>query len=73
MGDALRAGRDAAVVMSTLSRQDRELAAAVARAGRNDRCPCGSRMKTKLCHGRRPSVEEIPADLPRHAPRPPVS
>jgi uncharacterized protein len=73
MGDALRAGRDAAVVMSTLSRQDRELAAAVERAGRNDRCPCGSGMKTKLCHGRRPSVEEIPADLPRHAPRPPVS
>jgi uncharacterized protein len=72
LGEALGAGRDASIVMSVLRRQDRELAAAVAGAGRNDLCPCGSGTKTKLCHGRRSSVEAIPAGIPRHAPRPPV-
>jgi uncharacterized protein len=72
MGEALRSGRDAGVVMAMLQRQDTEVAEAVRRAGRNERCPCGSGRKTKACHGRGSVVEPIPATLPRHAPRPPV-
>jgi hypothetical protein len=30
--------------------------AAVAQTGRNDPCPCGSGLKTKQCHGRKPTA-----------------
>jgi uncharacterized protein len=72
MGEALATGRDASVVMAVLREHDRELAAAVAEVGRNEDCPCGSGAKAKRCHGHRAAVEEIPAGIPRHAPRPPV-
>lgn len=48
----LQAGRPAPEVMSILAREAAELQTAVARAGRNDPCPCGSGLKTKQCHGR---------------------
>jgi len=33
--------------------RDATIRAAVAKAGRNDQCPCGSGRKVKHCHGRR--------------------
>ncbi|MHB1414193.1 MAG: SEC-C metal-binding domain-containing protein [Chloroflexota bacterium] len=38
--------------MELLAEQEAALKRAVARAGRNDPCPCGSGKKTKHCHGR---------------------
>jgi uncharacterized protein len=52
MVSLMRAGRPAAEVMSILAREAADLEAAVAQAGRNDPCPCGSGLKTKVCHGR---------------------
>jgi uncharacterized protein len=70
MGEALRTGRPATVVRSTMVAFD----AAVAGAGRNDPCPCGSGRKTKKCHGARfvsPPSRSLTA-IPVHPPRPPV-
>ncbi|MDA8357972.1 MAG: anaerobic sulfatase maturase [Actinomycetota bacterium] len=44
MAELIRSGRPAA-----------DLRTAIARAGRNDSCPCGSGLKTKRCHQRHPS------------------
>lgn len=51
MAAELRAGRPPAGAMGEAARRDAALAAAVARAGRNAPCPCGSGRKTKHCHG----------------------
>jgi uncharacterized protein len=51
MADLLRQGRYADEVMGILKAEDVRLSAAVARAGRNEACPCGSGRKTKRCHG----------------------
>jgi len=48
----LRANRPAADVMGVLAQEDAALQRACAKAGRNDRCPCGSGKKFKQCHGR---------------------
>jgi uncharacterized protein len=48
----LREGRPPATVMGRLVAEDVELERQIARAGRNDPCPCGSGMKFKNCHGR---------------------
>lgn len=53
MAGELRAGRPPAGVMREAARRDTDLAAAVARAGRNEPCPCGSGRKAKHCHGAR--------------------
>jgi uncharacterized protein len=69
----LRAGREASEVMALAARYDAELAPAVAAAGRNDACPCGSGLKVKRCHGEPKAI--VPADLsriPLGTPRPPV-
>ena len=47
----LRAGRPAAEVMHLLARERVMLEAQIAKAGRNDPCPCGSGLKIKRCHG----------------------
>ncbi len=39
-------------VMQILAEEDARLATAVAKAGRNEPCPCGSGLKVKKCHGR---------------------
>lgn len=44
MSALLRAGRPSAGIMTAY-------AAADARRGRNDHCPCGSGSKWKRCHG----------------------
>jgi uncharacterized protein len=67
MVSLMRAGRPAAEVMSILAREALELEAAVARAGRNDPCPCGSGLKTKHCHGRQSATT---APQPRSLPIP---
>jgi uncharacterized protein len=74
MGDALRQGQDAAVVMEVMASRDALLRTAVAAAGRNEPCPCGSGRKVKRCHGagshdRSGSLDDIPI----HAPRPAVT
>ncbi len=58
----LRAGRPAAEVMPILAREAADLQTAVARAGRNDPCPCGSGRKTKQCHGRK-RVGTVPQSI----------
>jgi uncharacterized protein len=50
MAELLRRGRYADEAMGILAGEEARLAAAVARAGRNDPCPCGSGRKTKRCH-----------------------
>jgi len=57
--ELLASGREAADVMDVLIAEQQALADEVARAGRNDPCPCGSGEKTKRCHGRQP-VETAP-------------
>lgn len=67
----LRAGRPATEVMPILAREAAELQAAVAQAGRNDPCPCGSGLKTKQCHGRKRTVTAVQAGkLPVHQAQP---
>ncbi|MBI4164566.1 MAG: anaerobic sulfatase maturase [Acidobacteria bacterium] len=51
MAELLRRGRYADEVMGILAAEEAKLAQAVARAGRNDPCPCGSGRKVKRCHG----------------------
>jgi uncharacterized protein len=52
MADLLRQGHYADEVMQILKADDVRLSASVARAGRNEPCPCGSGRKTKRCHGK---------------------
>ena len=51
LADLLRRGRPAADIMTILARQDELRRKALAAAGRNDPCPCGSGRKFKRCHG----------------------
>ena len=51
MAEAMRSGRHASVVMQVLADEETAFRESVARAGRNDPCPCGSERKTKRCHG----------------------
>lgn len=52
MANELAHHRPPANIMYHMRQQDELLQAAFARAGRNDPCPCGSRLKFKKCHGR---------------------
>ncbi|MDA8251498.1 MAG: anaerobic sulfatase maturase [Rhodospirillales bacterium] len=52
IANLLRRGRPAYEVMPIVAVEDSKLAAVVARAGRNEPCPCGSGFKVKKCHGR---------------------
>ena len=72
--ELIRAGREASEVMALVAREDAAFAAAVAAAGRNDPCPCGSGLKTKRCHGaaRAPEPEPDLSTIPLGTPRPPV-
>ena len=69
----LKTGREAREVMPLMAGYDEQLATAVAAAGRNDPCPCGSGQKVKRCHGAAPVVAraELPV-IPLGVPRPPV-
>ena len=53
MTGELKQRRPPANVMLQVARYDDELKRALAKAGRNDPCPCGSGIKYKRCHGRR--------------------
>ena len=53
MANEIRHQCPPANVMFHKARADALLANALASAGRNDPCPCGSGMKFKKCHGRR--------------------
>jgi len=52
MADLLRRNRPASEVMAVLAREETDLKAKLAKAGRNDPCPCGSGKKVKHCHGK---------------------
>ena len=68
-----KTGREPAEVMALLPAYDAELAGAVAAAGRNDPCPCGSGQKVKRCHGDASVPVRRPLELiPLATPRPPV-
>ncbi len=65
MTSLLQAGRPAAEVVRILAGENEALRAALAKAGRNDPCPCGSGRKVKKCHGRGEAVgSPSPARLP---------
>jgi uncharacterized protein len=51
MAQELRAQRAPANIMYYLAQEEAELQRRLARAGRNDPCPCGSGRKFKKCHG----------------------
>jgi uncharacterized protein len=51
MATLLGQGRYADEAMEILAAEEAALRTAVAKAGRNDPCPCGSGRKTKVCHG----------------------
>jgi uncharacterized protein len=53
MAAELEARRPPANIVRHLAQQEAELEQRLARAGRNDPCPCGSGRKFKHCHGRR--------------------
>ena len=59
MSALLRQGRAPSELMAGYAAQDAEIRAAVAKAGRNDPCPCGSGRKVKHCHGARPPAEGL--------------
>lgn len=52
MAELLRRDRAPAEVMMILAAEEAQVQKAVAKAGRNDPCPCGSGRKIKQCHGR---------------------
>jgi uncharacterized protein len=52
MAEQLRRNGAPSSIMRIYAEQDRKLMEAVAHAGRNDPCPCGSGKKVKHCHGR---------------------
>ncbi len=52
MADALRRDRAPAEIMQIYAARDAAFHQALAAAGRNDPCPCGSGKKFKQCHGR---------------------
>jgi uncharacterized protein len=51
MARQLQQGGAPALIMHHYAERDEQLRRAVAAAGRNDPCPCGSGRKTKRCHG----------------------
>jgi len=52
MADLLRRRRPPAEIMQIMAAEEAKLKATLAKAGRNDPCPCGSGKKVKQCHGR---------------------
>jgi uncharacterized protein len=52
MSGLLRQGGAPSELMAAYASRDAAIMAAVAKAGRNDPCPCGSGRKVKQCHGR---------------------
>ncbi|MCB0167481.1 MAG: anaerobic sulfatase maturase [Anaerolineae bacterium] len=67
----IRRGRPATEVMGILAAEEAKLNAALAQAGRNDLCPCGSGLKVKQCHGRKQAANgSKPGRLPVHQAQP---
>jgi uncharacterized protein len=60
MSALLQEGRAPSELMAAYVAHDAAVAAAVAKAGRNDPCPCGSGRKVKHCHGRSDPMSNPP-------------
>ena len=72
MIDLMQNGRLASDVMTIIERDEQPFRDVLARAGRNDPCPCGSGQKVKRCHGRpEPALRKLPAI--KGDPRPPAT
>jgi uncharacterized protein len=69
MAGLIRRNRPATEVMQILSAEETKLQTALAQAGRNDPCPCGSRLKVKQCHGRQQSRTKAPPRRPLPQPQ----
>jgi len=52
MADLIRRGWLAEEVMPILAKDEGDLKTKLAKARRNDPCPCGSGLKFKKCHGK---------------------
>jgi len=52
MARLYRYGRNPSEIMEILAEKQAAMRSAFTKAGRNDPCPCGSRMKFKQCHGK---------------------
>jgi uncharacterized protein len=52
MAELLRRNRAPAEIVQVLAAEEAQMQAALAKAERNDPCPCGSGRKFKHCHGR---------------------
>jgi uncharacterized protein len=52
MAEQLRRNRAPAEIVQVLAAEEAQMQAALAKANRNDPCPCGSGRKFKHCHGR---------------------
>ncbi len=52
MAELLRRNRPASEVMAVLAKEEMDFKTKLAKAGRNDPCPCGSGKKVKKCHGK---------------------
>jgi uncharacterized protein len=74
MVKTIKAGESGVPVMEYMAERDREFASAMAEAGRNRPCPCGSGLKTKRCHGASQMEQEPVPEMPTApgAPRPKV-
>jgi uncharacterized protein len=70
LASCLRTGRPAGSVMRFVADRDAVLARAVAAAGRNEPCPCGSGRKTKHCHDVVSAEARLPDRIAPDRPRP---
>ncbi len=52
MADLLRKGESADGIMKNLAEKEAGSGGKASKVGRNDPCPCGSKLKFKRCHGR---------------------
>ena len=59
MVQLLRADRAPSEMMAFYAARDRQWQDTLARAGRNDPCPCGSGKKFKVCHGRKSQTADV--------------
>jgi uncharacterized protein len=65
MASLLKQGRYADEVMGILANEEEELKKALAEAGPNETCPCGSGLKFRACHGRAGSDDAQPTPMKR--------
>jgi uncharacterized protein len=72
MIDLMQNGKPASDIMTIIERDEHPFRDELARAGRNDPCPCGSGQKVKRCHeAPEPALRKLPTI--KGDPRPPAT